>query len=131
MKLTVVYDNRATGELRQDWGFGCLIEMPEGTLLFDTGADWSILKYNMERLGIDAAGIDGVFISHLHWDHTGGLSGLIGEIGGRNVYLPATGSEDLAAKLEAQGCKVERISAAREIGPGLHSTGPRDLPGAA
>lgn len=43
-------------------------------ILFDTGANRRILLSNIEKLKIDPASIDEVFISHLHFDHTGGLS---------------------------------------------------------
>ncbi|KPJ57032.1 MBL fold metallo-hydrolase [Parcubacteria bacterium DG_74_2] len=76
MKITIIYDNTASREdLKTDWGFFCLVEV-ENTpkILFDTGGNGSVLLQNMEKLGIDPVSIDEVFISHLHFDHTGGLS---------------------------------------------------------
>ncbi|WP_319643519.1 MBL fold metallo-hydrolase [Methanovulcanius yangii] len=79
MKITIIYDNTAfRKDLRADWGFSALVEVENAPkILFDTGADWSILLGNMEKMEIDPASIDEVFISHAHHDHTGGISALI------------------------------------------------------
>ena len=90
MKITIIYDNEVHLEgLQSDWGFSCLVEA-EGAprILFDTGADGAILLNNMERLDIDPNSIDEVFISHAHWDHTGGLAGFLKVNKRVNVYLP-------------------------------------------
>ena len=77
MKLTIVYDNEAFREgLIADWGFSCLVEYSDSTLLFDTGANGDILLDNMESLSVDLSKIGTVFISHDHWDHTGGLQAI-------------------------------------------------------
>ena len=46
------------------------------TLLFDTGASPDALAVNAERLGIDVGGLQGVVLSHGHFDHAGGFDGL-------------------------------------------------------
>ena len=77
MKLTILYDNEAWNKnLKSDWGFSCLIETPGKNILFDTGASGKILLSNMRKLSIDPSIVDAVFISHRHWDHTGGISAL-------------------------------------------------------
>ncbi len=75
MKITIIYDNEtALPEAIPDWGFSCLIEFEGRRILFDTGADGKVLLHNMGVLGIDPQLVDWIFISHPHWDHTGGLS---------------------------------------------------------
>lgn len=43
------------------------------TLLFDAGPDGAILAGNVARLGFDMGDVDGLFLSHGHWDHAGGM----------------------------------------------------------
>ena len=75
MKITIVYDNEVKQpELKADWGFSCLIEVQDTpAVLFDTGADGSILLHNMSELGIDPNAIGIVVISHPHQDHISGF----------------------------------------------------------
>ncbi len=64
-------------------------------MLFDTGAKGNVLLYNMEKLGIDPTSIDAVFISHAHWDHTGGLDALLLINPDLEVYGPTFSSKPL------------------------------------
>ncbi len=43
------------------------------TVLFDVGPYGDVWIDNAERLGIELAAIETVFLSHWHWDHSGGL----------------------------------------------------------
>ena len=43
------------------------------TVLFDVGPYGDIWLANAGRLGIDLATIETIFLSHWHWDHSGGL----------------------------------------------------------
>ena len=58
------------------------------TLLFDTGANGDILLGNMKTLNIDPKKIQAVMLSHDHWDHTGGLGGLLKLNPKVTVYKP-------------------------------------------
>lgn len=91
MRITILYDNTAFREdLQPDWGFSCLVELADRTILFDTGGDGSILMDNMNKLDIDPSTVDDVFISHAHFDHTGGLSVFLNKNNDVNVYLPVS-----------------------------------------
>jgi hypothetical protein len=50
-------------------------------LLFDTGITPGGCAGNLRRLGQDLAGIEAIVCSHGHFDHTTGLSSLIGQLG--------------------------------------------------
>ncbi len=89
LKVTILYDNEVYRRgLRADWGFACLVERGERTILFDTGASGAILLENMKFLEIDPRAIDSVVISHGHWDHTGGLQAFLAINGNVPVYIP-------------------------------------------
>ena len=100
MKLTIVYDNEIyipNRGLKSDWGFSCVIETGQKTVLFDTGAKGTILLHNMEKLAIDPGTIDIIVISHEHWDHNGGLQALTKYI--HNVSLYGLTDEHLPSDL--------------------------------
>ncbi len=89
MKITIIYDNEVQRKgLISDWGFSALIETDGRKILFDTGANGSILLSNMEKLDIDPLSFNEVFISHSHWDHTGGLKHLLEKNKDIKLYSP-------------------------------------------
>jgi len=92
MQITILYDNDVYKEgLQADWGFSCLVEVPRHSgkkILFDTGTNGSILLSNMEKLNIDPASIDEIFISHAHFDHVGGLSAFLNVKSDVTIYVP-------------------------------------------
>lgn len=50
------------------------------TVLFDVGPYGDVWLDDAERLGVDLATIKAVFLSHWHWDHSGGLPTVIESI---------------------------------------------------
>jgi len=117
MKITIIYDNTAAvEELTADWGFACLIEFGGKNILFDTGARGDILLGNMEKLKISPENIDLIFISHAHWDHTGGLSDIL-KINNPKLYIPKGYDPPEAAK------NVIKVTGSVRIAENIHSTG--------
>jgi len=86
MKIEILYDNKAMEGLKKAWGFSCLISHGIN-LLFDTGGNGKILLHNMKKMGVSLKDIDAIFISHDHWDHTGGLKALNFE---GEIYVPSS-----------------------------------------
>src|SRR5512140_1252393 len=58
-------------------GLSCAITAWRGdtarTLLFDTGPDVAVFERNVGRLGFDMGIVEGIVLSHGHWDHAGAM----------------------------------------------------------
>ena len=73
MKITALTENTTFLEnINTEHGLSLFIETDKHKILFDTGQT-SLFAENAEKLGIDLATADLCFISHGHYDHTGGL----------------------------------------------------------
>jgi 7,8-dihydropterin-6-yl-methyl-4-(beta-D-ribofuranosyl)aminobenzene 5'-phosphate synthase len=118
VKITILYDNESQTEgLKADWGFSCLIECYGVNLLFDTGTNGALLLANMKALGIDVSSINEVFISHIHFDHAGGLSAFLNENENVKVYAPAP------LRGIAPAREVIYVDKPIQLGSHFHSTG--------
>jgi 7,8-dihydropterin-6-yl-methyl-4-(beta-D-ribofuranosyl)aminobenzene 5'-phosphate synthase len=122
--MTVLYDNYVSepGTIA-DWGFSCLIEGAERTILFDTGYDGSILMQNVEALQVDLDEIDDIVISHDHLDHTGGLNTVLAANSDVNVYFGATFPASFEQNVIFHGATPIRVSDPVEICSHVLSTG--------
>jgi len=68
-------------------GLSCLVTAHRGgksrTVLFDTGPEEYAFERNVTRLGADLGAVDGIVLSHGHWDHAGAMLLALGMIRGR------------------------------------------------
>lgn len=80
-----------TAGLRAEHGFAALVTIRRGEtttrLLFDTGLTPDGMTTNAERLGVDLTDLQGVVLSHGHYDHAGGLAGMTGRSGTRALPM--------------------------------------------
>jgi 7,8-dihydropterin-6-yl-methyl-4-(beta-D-ribofuranosyl)aminobenzene 5'-phosphate synthase len=121
--FTIVYDNNAYAPaLQTAWGFACMVETEEATVLFDTGGGGPTLLGNMRKLDFDLQAIDAVVLSHIHGDHTGGLEGLLDEGVSPAVYVPAAFPASFKEATRARTDLVE-VTSPVEILPGVYTTG--------
>ena len=130
-------------------GFSALATARAGdrtaTALFDVGPYGDVWLANAERLAVDLATIDVLFVSHWHWDHTGGIPSVVAAVTeartvaglppllvdvhpdrpdqrglltalGKFAMLPA---EPTFAAIEAAGGQVLRHADAHAVGGGL------------
>ncbi|MEN6475097.1 MAG: MBL fold metallo-hydrolase [Syntrophaceae bacterium] len=72
-----IKDGYIKNSIVAEHGFSALVTVTEGTsarsVLFDFGySPWGV-AHNMEALGVDAAAIEVLALSHGHMDHTGGM----------------------------------------------------------
>jgi 7,8-dihydropterin-6-yl-methyl-4-(beta-D-ribofuranosyl)aminobenzene 5'-phosphate synthase len=125
IKITILFDNYLYHEegLKAKWGFACLVEGFEKTILFDTGSSGELLLSNARQLNVDPQEIDLVVISHKHWDHVGGLPAFLEVNPHVTVYMPASVAEVWAPDLKKRGAKLVAVSQPVEICKQVFLTG--------
>jgi len=86
-KLTVLCENTVGKPVQAigEHGFACLVDTAAGRFLFDTGQGLG-LQYNADLLKIDLQALDGIILSHGHFDHGGGLLTALERCGETTVY---------------------------------------------
>lgn len=81
LRLTTLSENTAgSGDFLGEWGLSILLETENAVILFDSGKSISTV-HNADTLNINLASIDKIVLSHGHYDHTGGLRGVLRRIG--------------------------------------------------
>lgn len=86
MEITILSDNKSSGNLQSEHGLSILIKHNNQTILFDTGASDLFIR-NAKSLGILIADIDILILSHGHNDHTGGLKYFLENNSKATIYL--------------------------------------------
>lgn len=141
VKITTVAENSVSMGigLKAEHGLGFHIEKNGLRFFFDTGQGL-VLEDNLAALGIPATGISHVVLSHGHYDHTGGLLGVVKKNPGieivahpeafRPKYLSYDGAnffpigiKESASAFESQGAKLSLSSEPVELVPGIMTTG--------
>lgn len=123
-----------------EWGYSALIEVNGRKILFDTGARPETVLRNAMELELDLSDVTDVFISHNHWDHTGGLLTLRKELKKKNpkalsrihvgagIFSQRADSEneilEIKKALEADGVEILVYTEQKELYPGIWITGP-------
>ncbi|MBF0252437.1 MAG: MBL fold metallo-hydrolase [Candidatus Omnitrophica bacterium] len=75
MNIKILYDNTSKNDgFACGWGFSCLVG---DSVLFDTGEKAGSLLKNMKTMKVNISDIKHIVISHDHWDHAGGLEGVL------------------------------------------------------
>jgi 7,8-dihydropterin-6-yl-methyl-4-(beta-D-ribofuranosyl)aminobenzene 5'-phosphate synthase len=89
-------------------GFSAFIETDKGNYLFDTGSGNSIVA-NSLILNKDLKSIKKIFLSHGHYDHTGGLPEVLKLKGNVDVHAHPHVFLDRIAVLEENGKEIKRF----------------------
>ena len=124
LNLTILYDNNPYNEgLETRWGFSCLVEGLDKTIIFDVGGEGSVLLKNMKMLKIDPKTIDVIVLSHIHYDHIGGLSNFLEKNCDVCVYLPRSFPRSIKDKVKEAGAELVEVHSSIEICENAYSTG--------
>jgi 7,8-dihydropterin-6-yl-methyl-4-(beta-D-ribofuranosyl)aminobenzene 5'-phosphate synthase len=124
LRFTVLYDNYLYQEgTKADWGFSCLIEGTEKTILFDTGTQPQILIHNVEVLKVDLKKVEFIVISHNHGDHTGGLPAVLERNPRVTVYFPVSFPPEFGRRVESLKAKAQSVDKPIEICRNVYLTG--------
>ena len=136
-RITVLVENTAGGRgLLAEHGLSFWIELGSRRILFDTGQS-DILFHNAHILGIDLSNVDAIVLSHGHYDHVGGLKGILDIAPAVPIYLHP---QALEAKFARSGEQSRHIGMEPEVaqmlerrihsGLGSFTNGPAEiLPG--
>jgi 7,8-dihydropterin-6-yl-methyl-4-(beta-D-ribofuranosyl)aminobenzene 5'-phosphate synthase len=120
-ELKILADNHtADKNLKTCWGFSCLIDEK---ILFDTGENSEVLKFNMNKLNVLPERITKIIISHDHFDHTGGLEAVLEGNSRVEVYLLSDFSNELKRKITSSGGQLIENDEFIEIDEGIYTTG--------
>ena len=107
LKITILYDNTMfKNGTTADWGFSCLVEGMEDTILFDTGTQGSILQHNIDQLNIDLSEVDQIVLSHHHLDHTGGIWTVLNQHSAVTVHVPQSFDQSFIDRVTNTGATV-------------------------
>lgn len=147
VRLTILCENSVAkpGRAIGEHGFACLVESPGCTLLFDTGQGLG-LATNATEYGVDLGRIDGIVLSHGHYDHGDGLPVALAHSGPVPVYAHpgifaerfwqssfetrSIGLSQTRGDYEGLGACFELSRTPRQLAPGVWLTGevPRVIP---
>ncbi|MDO5145664.1 MAG: MBL fold metallo-hydrolase [Eubacteriales bacterium] len=86
MKVHILVENTSCGECAGEHGLSLYIEHEGKNYLIDTGAT-GLFSENAEKMGVDLAEIDEAFLSHAHYDHSGGFREFFAQNQKAKVYL--------------------------------------------
>jgi 7,8-dihydropterin-6-yl-methyl-4-(beta-D-ribofuranosyl)aminobenzene 5'-phosphate synthase len=123
-RLTILYDNNPYNEsLETAWGFSCLVELDNTTILFDTGGEERVLADNIEALEVDVGEIDCLVFSHEHWDHVGGMNAVLETNSDVTIYMLDSFPSSVKGSARSAGAEVVEVRNATVVYEGVATTG--------
>jgi 7,8-dihydropterin-6-yl-methyl-4-(beta-D-ribofuranosyl)aminobenzene 5'-phosphate synthase len=108
-RITILCENLVGKRVGSgEHGFSAFIEMSQGNYLFDTGGGHSIVANSLD-LDKDVRTVRKIFLSHGHYDHTGGLPEILRLKGKVDVHAHPHVFLDRIAILKENGNETKRF----------------------
>ena len=146
LRLTIVVENSASLNNPYLWaqhGLCILLELDLGTdrikVLMDSGTTSELALHNADLLNLNLREIDLIVLSHGHYDHTGGLMGILKHMNQKvpvlahpEVFVPKMKAQPFLkyigppfcrAEAEAAGAIMLESSVPLVLAPGVMTTG--------
>jgi 7,8-dihydropterin-6-yl-methyl-4-(beta-D-ribofuranosyl)aminobenzene 5'-phosphate synthase len=121
MQIKILFDSVALdNKFSTGWGVSYLID---GRILFDTGEKSGALLKNMKNMDVHISDIKVVVISHDHWDHRGGLWGVLKENNRLKVYACPNFSRRFKNRVKSYGAQLIEADKFTQISKGVYTTG--------
>lgn len=93
MKVTVLVENTATGDLQCEHGLSFFIEFQGENYLLDAGST-NMFMENAKTLGIPLPNVEKCILSHGHYDHAGGFVEFLEENKEASLYMMKTALQE-------------------------------------
>jgi 7,8-dihydropterin-6-yl-methyl-4-(beta-D-ribofuranosyl)aminobenzene 5'-phosphate synthase len=146
LRLTIVVENSASRGNSSVWaqhGLSIYLDLDYGRermkLLWDTGVSCEVMLHNADALHIDLQHLDLICLSHGHYDHTGGLFGILESLNDRiciiahpDIFAPKLKTQPLfkfiglpfsRTQVEAAGAIMIQARGPVAIAPRFMTTG--------
>lgn len=125
--IKVVYNDIVFDEdLEGKWGFACVIEGMEKTILFNTGGDGDLLLKNMKKMDVDPRSIDMVVLSSEDEDYTGGLEQFHEKNKDAIIFAPASFSSKYREMVRKKKLRNVYVKGPMTLFNGAFTTGATD-----
>lgn len=98
MRISILMDNIAGEGFLCEWGFSAFAEFEDKKFLIDTGSSEKYL-INARKMGIDISDTDHAFLSHAHYDHSGGFEEFFRLNNKAKLTLSSNCKEDCCKKI--------------------------------
>ena len=109
MKITIICENTVGRRIGLgEHGFSAFIETDQGNYLFDTGSGRSVVKNSLE-LNKDLRTVKKIFLSHGHFDHSGGLPEVLKVKGRVDVHAHPQVFSDRIHVINENGKEAKRF----------------------
>jgi len=121
MQVKILFDSVALdNRFLSGWGVSYLVD---GKVLFDTGEKSSSLLRNMKNMDVDISNLEAVVISHDHWDHRGGLWGVLRENPKLKVYACPNFSKRFKNRVESHRGQLIEVDKFTQICKDIYTIG--------